>query len=840
MGTSDYSAKSAAEKAQILAELRSSAQTDFEEEKNARDANAELQSQANAGANITLDYSKKTTEEDGTPPQPNSAQTAAPTIDYEIRSNILPNPLSEVENGTYNFKFFMTHELATHDSLSNESIIVIAETGSTGFNISDVEMDTIVSPSLASRNTLATNVKITIKEPFGTSLFDDIREAALALNVLDHRSAPMWLSVSFKGYTVAGENSHEGGEIKDLSDETRTWKLLVSNVDAEMTHGGTEYVFNCVAKSEQGLFDASRRLENMQPITATTLQDFFIELAEQLNNNDNYSTKTDISNIERIRKYAFSFPTGTSEYTDMLEWRLRGNTADGKKSEPILKNVDGKWQYTFSPGTSIESVIQEILSTTIEAQSLIIFGKKGGDVNNANVNTSEKDILIPSIAFMIEPIVDITSYNAVANDYNILINYHIVPYKTFVPIISRNHIEDAQQVEKSKERLKQLITISNMKKIYHYMFTGQNTEVLDFKIELNNTWFVGLPIYQGQARNSVATSSTNEDIKSPGAIVQQVGDTQQSIKQLEGNIAGLTEDIKTATDGKAAFRTADKISVLNDELQNVNHELADVDEKLYLDALDKRTKIPLDDTTNTFSFGASNRSLLIKNDIPKPAQRGVIKSSTIGATDLIQEVNARDARNSKGSIVYAEDLDVLNESLIDLAEQLTNKTIQGKLRSEISATSSQSEVGGEGTVGKGRAFFSTLMNQVYGFRGQLVEIDLEIRGDPYWLGIPDEKKRIDRLDPDRDLTNADAYFILTFGFPVSISDGGASESGDSFAGTGMYDITIKENGFNGIYKAISVSNSFSGGKFTQKINAVIDPLTQEQDIIDLVKENDIS
>ena len=56
----------------------------------------------------------------------------------------------------------------------------------------------------------------------------------------------------------------------------------------------------------------------------------------------------------------------------------------------------------------------------------------------------------------------------------------------------------------------------------------------------------------------------------------------------------------------------------------------------------------------------------------------------------------------------------------------------------------------------------------------------------------------------------------------------------------MYDITIKENGFNGIYKAISVSNSCSGGRFTQRINAIIDPLTQEQDIIDLVKENDIT
>jgi len=47
----------------------------------------------------------------------------------------------------------------------------------------------------------------------------------------------------------------------------------------------------------------------------------------------------------------------------------------------------------------------------------------------------------------------------------------------------------------------------------------------------------------------------------------------------------------------------------------------------------------------------------------------------------------------------------------------------------------------------------------------------------------------------------------------------------------LYTLKRKENGFNGVYYITKVENSFSGGRFTQRLTGYVDPLTKEQDIL---------
>lgn len=130
-----------------------------------------------------------------------------------VKFNFEDNVLTKYDNMQYNFRLYMTSETTTHESLAFDDIIVIAETGSTGFNIIDVQMDTIISPSKATKNSFATSVVIKLIEPFGSSLLDYMRNSAGELGVFDHRRVPVWLDLRFKGYTDGFDESYQGGEL---------------------------------------------------------------------------------------------------------------------------------------------------------------------------------------------------------------------------------------------------------------------------------------------------------------------------------------------------------------------------------------------------------------------------------------------------------------------------------------------------------------------------------------------------------------------------------------------------------------------------------------------------
>ncbi len=788
-------------------------------------------------------------------------------IDASLNSlRIEDNILTKFDTMTYNFRLFMTGELATSNTLSNEDIVVIAETGSTGFNITDVDIKTIISPSLLTRNSYATNLKISIIEPHGNSLLDRMKNAADSLEVVDHKDVPLWFSISFKGYTQGennGQNSHEGGSpTGELSEETRIWQIKLRRIEAEINKGGTEYIITAVPLNEQGLGDAARRLETDIKIDAFDLGEFFKNLSNELNNNENYSTqnKKARDDTERVRKYAFSLPRGDElnfaknnnvpQINDMSTWEIRGeNIADNKRTESFFsEDSKRKWRITFGTGTAIEAIIQEIIGTTVEGQSLALYGEKRGNTNDITPN-EPREPTKPSIIFTVDPTVDITSYNGVARAYNTLNIYHIRPYLTFQPILSRKQIEDSLEERKSKERFAKQLRVTNIRKKYEYMFTGLNTEVLDYKIKFDRTWFLSLPIFQGQNRSALGMSSGFIDLSKSDLRILQTADARNDASQSlraarTEELADVESRLTRASDAVEGFN-------LNQERQRLQREIQRIDITASEDAFTEvairaRAKDLQQQALragarkiDTSTFGSDvirletdiqniggNINLLLESDI-------IISDAEV---ELLNEVKdrLRSKQNTKGSIFFAEDLDRLEQGVSGPDTSKNENQAHNNVATELSPTLHSSESGIEGTASKGRSFFSAVMNQIYGQKGQMRMIEMTIRGDPYWLGEPDVLKRLTISDANsRDITRSDSLILMTFAFPNGINDGGDNR-GDSFEGTGLYNIDRKENGFNGVYYIRQVENKFSDGKFTQKLIGHADILTQESDVINAV------
>lgn len=153
------------------------------------------------------------------------------------------------------------------------------------------------------------------------------------------------------------------------------------------------------------------------------------------------------------------------------------------------------------------------------------------------------------------------------------------------------------------------------------------------------------------------------------------------------------------------------------------------------------------------------------------------------------------------------------------AAQLTNV---GRPRSfydpdEIQSTYSGGD--GESTIEDqvARSFHNAFIK---GSSADLVKVDLEILGDPYWLidhGIANHFSSTDNptdqitSEGTMNYTNGTVYIYISFKTPSDVDD---------VSGKYRFPDTVTESPFSGIYRIIRCENSFSGGQFTQTLECL--------------------
>lgn len=108
----------------------------------------------------------------------------------------------------------------------------------------------------------------------------------------------------------------------------------------------------------------------------------------------------------------------------------------------------------------------------------------------------------------------------------------------------------------------------------------------------------------------------------------------------------------------------------------------------------------------------------------------------------------------------------------------------------------------------------------------LLSIELGIRGDPYWIGVPNSYlNRREGIDELADYESGSINFFLNVNFPTTNEDkdGRRKPSPDYL--------------FSGLYTVRNVINRFQGGQFTQYLSAVRDLATNTSTVYEKLKNN---
>lgn len=779
--------------------------------------------------------------------KPPQVKTRNAKIDFQ------DNILNQYENYTYHIKFFTCSEAARHSDVSQYPQVIIAESGTTGINIEDLNIRAIVAPSGENMSSMANTFEFTIVEPFNASFYDLAERATSAVGIRDRLSAPYWLEISFRGYnengTIAGDNS-------GLESWIHRERIQISNVQSTIDASGARHKISAVPFNEIGMQDHATRLNRTISISAKTFGDFlyYLELAmnysepnrvenPKTRQTQNKSTATDLQrNVYEIKL------SEELENINIRNWKLRGNNKNGHKLSQDPNNKE-RWITTKNKNDSFLSWINDVLSTTEEAQKLAIWGKmEAPDPDEAGCKGKEKNPLDPSKIFFYDPEVEVIDYNADTKNYNLYVTYYIRLYESFIPYVSVNDIQQVQKME--KERAKSYAETRSLLKRYNYQYTGENTEVLDFTVEVNHAWKIPLPEFGGysktESQNASGSVDTTKTVKQPASKNVEKKSRTGSTSGDDCNAAdqqnlSLDDRLELAQNGTDE-QTSDTVSQILDQAETTlitqvsdGTSLADVNlSKASDNGAQELNKLSLSPDRSEI-VGASSRQrreqefarkLISTKQSRIPQKKLDFLSATAGSSgNLLSNSYGINDQGEASISRTAEDLKVRQELKRIIKIDKDPLTDSGKSV--------------ENTASAGRTFLNTVLNQIYGINGSLADLEITIRGDPYWFGTAEAVLRAnDQQNNTLNYTSGDTLILVSSNWAVPYDDADGSYNSQDGTGLSLINNDNRDtNGLNAIYQVHEVHHSFSGGKFTQKLIGKIDPFTTDSSVRALLEDS---
>ena len=374
--------------------------------------------------------------------------------------------------------------------------------------------------------------------------------------------------------------------------------------------------------------------------------------------------------------------------------------------------------------------------------------------------------------------------------------------------------------DQAQSRLQQIIDRGGVKKAYHYFFTGLNDQIKSLDITYDNGVALLFPPKGGFIGDFSTTEGkklkdnleANEDASLEGEIEKQDAATLESLKR---NLFGFLEDVKNTLD------------TVQGGLENISEEFAEL-----LDNFSETTGIGADRLRQVLEdkTGASTQALI--DEIGDRDARAAALNLQIGYREPLTSEIPEEYNPEVSAFQYSVDLtnplDMNNKDIpftVDDLEKfgflrVTEEQMENYLSVDPQASKAQNQKHGvsSGTykVGDPRnTLFGTLATQHANDIAFLINLDIALRGDPWYLGNYQEERATDEYAAYNG--ESDNHFFLTLRAPIAFDPDFTDEDSELNSGYWRYDGTSRT--FSGLYRIVKVINSFDGGNFTTEVNA---------------------
>jgi hypothetical protein len=728
----------------------------------------------------------------------------------KLNTAFTPNILDNYDVITYHWKLFITGpEAAASGKIFDTSVqTIIAESGVSDLTIDNVEIRSVTTPTVETGTGVATGVKFTIVEPSGAGLLDKMFYQAASLGIGNWVVMPVFLQLQFRGRDADSSSSLIAGQAGEISSLSWTWPLKITSTKANVTEVGTTYDFDAVIYNDVAQSNANFTIQqDIKLKNVMTVADAVKELEEKIN-------------TDQIVKLIDSYSIPDT-YTFVIDPIISGepitkpNNNKNSSRSGSMDKIDVK-SGTFSTGTSIDKIIDNILAQTERYQKLMPNSKTpGSDGQPAQEEETQMKkfwrIITETKPYKFDP-----RRNDDAKDITI----YVVDYD--LGIMEANVLQQTNSTNDKEVEQKRLMTYiqkSILKKKYNYIFTGLNDQVKSFDITLNNAFAIAASRYGGIYSNNAMASQ--------GVAAQDNAKKEAEVSEKLAKAIRFRNNTATSNSREAQSAYKDAVSAIN------SAKLSTDTKTRYMTLLDQSK--PADKlTANKLGLrqGIDNNGTLEKS-----AFMSASLAESVNGLHFISDVNVSSQRTKNR---YNEYLQSTKGKLrpIAVVEQMQDKHIAQGFESDSNSG-----------LQKLSSLFSVAMNG--STDAAFAHIKLKIKGDPFWLfpkpstitGTSDVNqsiyisdlgdaaaiewiKTLHKKADTANLVGTDNFILLRFRTP-RIYDVEANPSvGDPYSEVAM---------FSGIYKVTTIVNTFSNGNFFQELECIIDP---EINLLNFTKQLD--
>lgn len=524
-----------------------------------------------------------------------SGETVNQESNIEAGNVPLANPLSVFASHSAIISLFVLtkEELRDPDSYrKNEPEFLIARTGGLGadadnitptifeenlgikveYFLDDLEVESILAQTANSRQTNATLIRFTLKEPYSMGMF--LKALQFTVSRADPQRTsyidpPYLLKIDFKGFD-------DQGQYVGIPGTSRFIPIKLNRIEFNVSAGGSEYQIEAIAWNDQAYADEIQTIaenlslfgSNIREFLTTGLEDSekqglssFLEKREldltKPNDDDQEPFK------EKPDKFVISFPDSNSNRQSVTRTQNDQGATDQLDSQPL----------TVSSGSRVDDILEKLeqLQNKIATSQIVINKDSAGtrsdgdlvddedtifiDFRNVRVRNDGRLLQFPAgmrIQDIIEEIVLLSEYakdlaekeadslgykdwfrietrvyeqstepDKITGKTPKVYVYSIVPYK----VESHRFLGPDQSLgNRSIDELKRLAP-----KKYEYIYSGQNDDIINFDLQFNTAFFQGLQQDLGQNSQRNQEQGRSDLGLDPGllALVRSIGDSEE-------------------------------------------------------------------------------------------------------------------------------------------------------------------------------------------------------------------------------------------------------------------------------------------------------------------------
>lgn len=425
--------------------------------------------------------------------------------------------------------------------------------------IENVEIENYMAFSKGAGTSLPTSIRFDVIEPYSINGFiEALHVSSVAAGYPNYAQASFLLKMEFMGYP-------DGDNITDpviIPNSTRYYTIGFTGIGVDISEKGTKYTCTAIPYNEKA-FGQANVLKKPVSMTGTTVKEILENFIDNINLQQAESDKSsrEPSKATRHDRYSIKFPIwdkdkgfiDSSEGNAIAKWKVTSLL----KSNTLYKFDDPS--ETVKPNaTQADGVSQPSPEEQANEPARVRYSPGNGNTK-PTVQFAERAKVHECITSVIrdsEYVSTILKNLKASVDENGMVDYFLIrteiknlnetdensrkPYQEFTYVVTPYKIHytripgyAGQQIDESK--LKNAVSLRE----YNYIYTGNNVDVLSFKLNFNTLFFEAIPLAMGNNDSPGARDSGGRD---NSVVVKNKPDNPERIKSSENPVPSIQID----------------------------------------------------------------------------------------------------------------------------------------------------------------------------------------------------------------------------------------------------------------------------------------------------------